>query len=153
MNFKALDRGELVASFGGILLGVSLFLSWYSLGNSHTVLNNCHGPNGSCTGWASLNLVRFLLLIAAVAPVILAYIILRGHALSWPRGELTAVIALVALVTTLFVGVIDKPGSPVDQISVAIGWWLALVASIMILAGSVWRSREGGARRKPPGVL
>jgi hypothetical protein len=153
MNFKALDRGELVASIGGILLGVSLFLSWYSLGNANTVLNDCHGPNGSCTGWAALTVARFLLLIAAIAPVILAYIILRGHALSWPRGELTAVIALAALVITLFVGVIDKPGSPEDQISVAIGWWLALVASLLILAGSVWRSREGGARRKPPGVL
>jgi hypothetical protein len=154
MNFKALDRGELVASIGGILLGVSLFVSWYSLGNANTVLNDCHGPNGSCTGWAALTVVRYLLLIAAVAPVILAYIILRGHALSWPRGELTAVTALVALVTTLFVGVIDKPGSPEDQITVAIGWWLALVAGLLILAGSVWRTREGGgARRKPPGVL
>jgi amino acid transporter len=154
MNFKALDRGELVASIGGILLGVSLFVTWYSLGNANTVLNDCHGPNGSCTGWAALTVVRYLLLIAAVAPVILAYIILRGHALSWPRGELTAVVALVALVTTLFVGVIDKPGSPEDQISVAIGWWLALVAGLLILVGSVWRSREGGgARRKPPGVL
>jgi hypothetical protein len=154
MNFKALDRGELVASIGGILLGVSLFVSWYSLGNANTVLNDCHGPNGSCTGWAALTVVRYLLLIAAVAPVILAYIILRGHALSWPRGELTAVTALVALVTTLFVGVIDKPGSPEDQITVAIGWWLALVAGLLILTGSVWRTREGGgARRKPPGVL
>ena len=153
MNFRALDRGELVAIIGGILLGVSLFLPWYSLGNAHTVLNNCHGPNGSCTGWASLSVVRYILLIAAVAPAILAYIVLRGHALSWPRGELTAVVSLVALVITLFVGVIDKPGSPDDQITVAIGWWLALLASLMILVGAIWRSRESGARRKPPGVL
>lgn len=153
MDFKALDRGELVAIIGGILLGVSLALSWYSLGNANAVLNSCHGPNSSCSGWASLSFVRFLLLIAAVAPAILAYIIVRGHALSWPRGELTAVTALVALTLILFRGVIDKPGSPPDEISVAIGWWLALAAGLMILVGAAWRSQESGARRKPPGVL
>lgn len=153
MHIRDLDRGELVASIGGILLGVSLFLSWYSLGNSNAVLGKCHGPNSTCTGWAALSIIRFLLLIAAVAPAILAYIIIRGHALSWPRGELTAVTALVALTLTLFRGLIDRPGAPPDQISIAIGWWVALVADLMILTGAVWRSKESGARRKPPGVL
>ena len=153
VNFKALDRGEFVACIGGVLLGVSLFLSWYSLGNANAVLNDCRGPDTTCTGWASLSLIRYLLLIAAVAPAILAYVIVRGHALSWPRGELTAVTALVALTLIVFRGVIDRPGAPPEEISIAIGWWIALVAGLMILVGAVWRSQESGARRKPPGVL
>jgi hypothetical protein len=153
MKVKELDRGELVAIAGGILLGVSLFLSWYSLGDRNAVLGSCRGPNTTCTGWAALSILRFLFLIAAVAPLILAYIIVRGHALSWPRGELTAVTALVALIMTLFLGVIDHPGSPPDEISVAIGWWVALAADLLILAGSVFRSKQSGVRRKPPGVL
>ena len=72
MNFKALSRGELLASIGGILLGVSLFISWYSLHNSHAVVGTCHGPNSSCTGWAALTILRYLLLIPALAPAILA---------------------------------------------------------------------------------
>jgi hypothetical protein len=153
MDFKALSRGELVASIGGILLGISLFISWYSLHNRHAAVGTCHGPNSSCTGWAALTILRYLLLIAAVAPAILAWIIVRGHALSWPRGELTAVTALLALTMILFVGVIDKPGSPPEEISVAIGWWLALVAGLLILLGSVWRAQESETRRKPPEVL
>jgi hypothetical protein len=153
MDFKELDRGELIAAVGGVLLGISLFLNWYSLGNSHAVLNDCRGPNGSCTGWASLTIVRFVLLITAVAPAILAYIIIRGHALSWPRGELTAVTALAALTLTIFRGLVDKPGSPPGEISVDVGWGVALVGGLLILAGSIWRSRESTARRKPPGVL
>lgn len=153
MDLEALDRGELVAIIGGILLAVSLLLSWYSLGNANAVLNDCHGPNGSCSGWESLSAIRFLLLITAAAPAVLAYIIIRGHALAWPRGELTAVTALVALTLIVFRGVIDKPGSPPEEISVAIGWWVALFAALMILVGAVWRSQESGARRKPPGVL
>jgi hypothetical protein len=153
VNFKALNRGELIATAGGILLGVSLFLSWYSLGNENAVLGPCHGPNSSCSGWDSLGFARYLLLIAAVAPAILAYIIIRGHALSWPRGELTAVTALVALTITLFRGLIDKPGSPPDEISVDVGWWVALFGCFLILAGAIFRTQESIDLRKPPGVL
>jgi hypothetical protein len=153
MHFKDLDRGELVAIVGGALLGISLFLSWYSLGNDNAQLAGCRGPNSTCTGWEALPILRFMLLIAAVAPAILAYIIIRGHALSWPRGELTAVTAMVALILTLFLGVIDKPGSPRGEITVAIGWWLALIADLLILSGAIWRSQESGAARKPPGIL
>jgi hypothetical protein len=117
------------------------------------VLDGCKGPDTSCTGWGSLPVLRFLLLLAAVAPAILAYIIVRGHALSWPRGELTAVTALVALTATLFVGVLDKPGSPPEEIAISTGWWVAMVGDLLILTGSIWRSKESGARRKPPGVL
>jgi hypothetical protein len=153
MDIKQLDRGELIAVAGGIVLGISLFLSWYTLGNHNAVLNDCKGPNSTCTAWAALTVLRFLLLIAAVAPAILAYIIIRGHALSWPRGELTAVIALTALTFTVFRGVIDRPGTPPGQIGIDIGWWVALVGGFLILIGSIWRSQESAARRKPPGVL
>jgi len=153
MQFKALNRGELIAIAGGILLGISLFLAWYTLGNEHALLNSCKGPNTRCSGWDALSIARYVLLLAAVAPMILAYIILRGHALSWPRGELTAVIALVALTLTIFRGVLDRPGSPPGEIGIAIGWWIALFAGLLILVGSVWRSQESAGRRKPPGVL
>jgi hypothetical protein len=153
MDFKQLDRGELIATVGGIVLGISLFLAWYSLGNENAVLNSCRGPHTSCTGWKALSIVRFLLLLAALAPAILTWIILRGHALSWPRGELTAVTALAALTFTVFRGLIDKPGAPPGEISIDYGWWVALAGGLMILAGSIWRSRESAARRKPPGVL
>jgi hypothetical protein len=153
MNFKALSRGELLATIGGILLLISLFLSWYSLGNTNAVLQSCKGPNTTCTGWAALSVMKYILLVAALAPAILAYIIIRGHALSWPRGEVTAVVAMAALILTIFAGVIDPPGMPKAEISITIGWWVALIADFLILFGSVWRAQESGVRRKPPGVL
>jgi hypothetical protein len=153
MDFRRLDRGEIIATVGGILLAISIFLSWYSLGNNFAHINSCHGPNTHCSGWNALTILRYLLLVAALAPLILAWIIVRGHALSWPRGELTAVTALAALTFTVFRGVIDKPGTPPGQISVAWGWFVALAGGLLILTGSIWRSRETAARRKPPGVL
>jgi hypothetical protein len=153
MHFKELDRGELIAVAGGIVLAISVFLEWYTLANVHAALNSCHGPNGECTGWQALTILRYFLLVTAGAPLILFWIILRGHGLSWPRGELTAIVALFALTFTVFRGVIDKPGSPRGEISVTYGWWIALGAGLLILIGSIWRSQEGAERRKPPGVL
>ena len=152
MHFRQLDRGELVAVLGGAVLGLSVFLAWYTLGDKFTVLGNCRGPDTSCTAWNSLLILRFLLLIAAIAPAILAWIILRGHALSWPRGEMTAIIAIFALGFTVFRGVIDKPGTPPGEIGISIGWWIALVGGVLILVGSVWRTKESMATRKPPGL-
>jgi hypothetical protein len=153
MDLRALNRGELIAIVGGILLGISLFLAWFSLGNQFTELNSCHGPNSSCTGWQSLSFMRYLLLAGAVAPLILAWVIIRGHALTWPRGELTAVVAVIAFVLTVFRGLIDKPGAPADQISIDFGWGVALAGTLLMIAGAVWRSQESAPRRKPPGVL
>ena len=61
MDFKQLDRGEIIAVVGGILLAISIFLAWYTLGNAYTKLNSCHGPNSSCTAWEALTILRFLL--------------------------------------------------------------------------------------------
>jgi hypothetical protein len=153
MDLRALNRGELIAIIGGILLGISLFLAWYSLGNQYTHLNSCRGPNSSCTGWESLSALRYLLLAGALAPLILSWVIARGHALAWPRGELTAVVAVITFVLTLFRGLIDKPGSPNDQITIDFGWGIALAGTLLMIAGAVWRSQETAPRRKPPGVL
>ena len=153
MDLGELDRGELIAALGGVLLAVSLFLGWYTLGNSHTVLNGCRGPGGVCTGWHALEYIHYLLLIAALAPLVLVWIILRGHALGWPRGELTAVVSLCALTLIVFRGMIDKPGYPRGEIGVGIGWFVALAGGLLIFLGAITRTHESNVRRKPPGVL
>jgi len=152
MDFRQLDRGELIAVLGGAILGLSVFLAWYTLGDRYTVLGHCRGPDSSCTAWNSLLILRFLLLIAAVAPAVLAWIILRGHALSWPRGEMTAIIAIAALTFTVFRGVIDKPGTPFGEIGISFGWWIGLVGGALILIGSVARTKESMTTRTPPGL-
>jgi hypothetical protein len=152
MDFRQLDRGELIAVLGGAILGLSVFLAWYTLGDQYTVLGNCRGPDTSCTAWNSLLILRFLLLIAAVAPAVLAWIILRGHALSWPRGEMTAIIAIAALTFTVFRGLVDKPGTPPGEVGITFGWWIGLAGGLLILIGSVARTKESITTRKPPGL-
>jgi hypothetical protein len=153
MNFGNLRRGELIAIVGGAILGVAVFLAWFKLGNEFAHIDQHRGAGVTVSAWQGLQLIRYLLLAAAFAPLILAYIILRDHALSWPRGELTAVVAITALTLVLVRGLIIKPGSPAGEITLDFGWYVALVGSAIMLVGAVTRAGQQSAARKPPGVL
>ena len=71
---------------------------------------------------------------------------IRGHALSWPRGEVTAIVGLTAFVLIAFNGLIDKPQEGVE-ISLSFGYWLALLASIGIFVSGGFRAVESGGGR------
>ncbi len=73
------------------------------------------------SGWTAFPILHWLLLAAAVAPLILAWVILRDHQLSWPRGEMTAVVGMIALVLVLYVGFVDRPGDAVEPDLAQIG--------------------------------
>ena len=98
-------------------------------------------------------MMRFLLLAAAAAPLILAYIIVRDHALSWPRGEMTAVVAIAAFGLIAYNGFVTKPGAPTAEISLQIGFFLAIAGTALMLYGAATRSGETERKRKPPGTI
>ncbi len=149
---KRLTRHELMAMLGGALLGLGLFLKWYEAKNGRAVINAERGPD-TFTGWQVHDIQRYLLLAAALAPFILAYIVLRGHQLSWARGEMTAVVAIAAFGLVLYAGIIDRPGDPSTLIGLKYGWFVALAGTILMLVGSALRASEVERARKPPGVL
>jgi hypothetical protein len=86
---------ELVAMFGGLLLGACLFASWYSAVSPLATLAGETGV-GSYSGWQAHPILRWPLLVMAVAPFVLAYIVVREHQLTSARGELTAVLSIFA---------------------------------------------------------
>jgi uncharacterized membrane protein len=151
MRLDRLSRWEWIAVAGGLLLAVATFLPWYGTSdNPNAVLD---GGRGDFSAWDVHPILRWLMLAAAAAPLILAWIVLRDHELSWPRGEVTAVVAMVALVLVLYQGVVSRPGDPRSEIGLEIGWWLALLGIILMLVGGAARATETERKRKPPGVF
>ena len=149
---KGLTWHELVAIGGGVLLAIGLFLPWYGTDSKLATIGDVRGP-GDFSGWDIHTIQRWLLLGAALAPLILAWIIIRGHALSWARGEMTAVTSIAAFGLIAYSGLIDKPGEPKGLISLKYGWVVALIGVIAMLVGSALRASEVERARKPPGVL
>jgi hypothetical protein len=147
-----LERGEWIAIAGAVLLAVGVFLHWYHLGGSNSTLES-YRSGDSVSAWQAHPIMRWLLLAAAAAPLILAWIIIREHELSWPRGQVTMVVAITALGLIFYQGVIDRPGDPSGDIKLRLGWFVALAGAIFMLVGSVVRQSESEAARKPPGTL
>jgi hypothetical protein len=162
MDTSKLDRSEIIGMAAAAVLVISLFLEWYSLSTDPSVVQRGDDPanwacgvgNTSCSAWDTFPVLSVLLVLAAVAPFILSWIVMRGHALSWPRGELTAIVGLTAFVLIAYNGLVDKPQEGLEM-SLAIGYWLALLASIGIFISGGFRAAEsgGGARRKPPATF
>src|SRR3954452_11852413 len=152
MNFSRLGRGEFLAVLGGVALALSLFLPWYKTNpdNRNAMID---GMRGTVSGWTAFPILHWPLLAAAVAPLILAWVILRDHQLSWPRGEMTAVVGMIAIVLILYVGLVDRPGEPSGQISLKLGWFLAVLACALMIVGGALRASGTERPRKPPGVL
>jgi len=150
---EKLERSEWIAALGGLLLGVCLFAPWYRLDPETGNALLAGVREGTVSGWEAHSFLRWLLLAAALAPWILLYIILRDHELSWPRGELTAVVAIAAFGIIGYIGIIDRPGAPPSEISLAWGWFGALAGSILMAIGGAMRAGGTERPRKPPGVL
>ena len=162
LDASKLDRSEIIGMVAAAILILSLFFPWYSLSTDPAVVQRGTDPgnwacgigDSSCNGWETFPILRWLLLGAAAAPFILSWIVIRGHALSWPRGELTAIVGLTAFVLIAYTGIVDKPQDGLEM-SLGIGYWLALLASIGIFISGGFRAVEsgGGAQRKPPATF
>lgn len=147
-----LGRAELIAAVGGVLLAVGVFVPWYRTDpeNPNAVID---GATGSLSAWEVHPVLRWLLLAAATAPFILAWIVIRGHELSWPRGELTAVVGIAAFGLVAYTGLLDRPGTPSGAIDLALGFLLAFLGSVLMIVGGGMAAGQTERVRKPPGVL
>jgi hypothetical protein len=152
MHLSKLGRGELIAVVGGVLLAIGVFLPWYATAsdNRNAVIN---GARGSFSAWEVHPILRWLLLAAALAPLILAWIVVRDHELSWPRGEFTAVVGVAASGLVLYTGLLARPGEPTSEINLQLGYLVSVIGALAIAAGGAIRAGGSERPRKPPGVL
>jgi hypothetical protein len=161
VDFKKLGRGDIVAASGGLVLFLSLFLDWFKV-KANRPENLCGAGKLHCTGYDTFSLfsaliipgMDLLLTAAAVAPWILVWIVVRGHTLSWPPGEVTMIVGAIAATLILYNGVIDRVGDTREFVSLDIGWYLGLLGALMIVAGgAISQIRRGGVERRPPGTF
>ena len=152
MDLRRITTSEIVAAVGGFLLAIGVFLPWYSP-NQDNRNANVGGVRDAVSAFDAHTILRWLLLAAALAPIILLWIVIRDHELSWPRGEMTAVIGIIAFGLVAYVGIIDRPGEPSGQIGLGIGWFISLLGTILIAVGGSYRASTTERPRKPPGVM
>ena len=158
MDLKKLRMSDFVGFLGAGVLFLSLYLPWF-----HTDCDNPGQPRGcnensrlndgygDFNAWEIFNILDYLFLAACVAPFILAYIIIRGHQLTWRPGEVTMIVGMLVIGLILCNGIIlGKPGDSVE-IGLSYGYLVGIIGGIGIMISGIIRQAEGRIR-KPPGV-
>lgn len=160
MDFSNLKRFELYGLAAAALLVISLFLPWFDLTETPERIQQqawvCGTRDYQCTGWETFPISRWLFVAAAVAPILLAYFIVTHQKGKYPTGEFTMTVGLAVIVLVGFNGLIQKPGGgDIFGVSLAYGYFLALLAGLGLAVGGALRSLEsgGGAQRKPPATF
>ena len=162
VSFKRLHWAEFVGFAGVGVLLASLFMPWFSTScerigpaspegcNPNSTLN---GLRGDFNAFETYQVMDVLLVMACIAPFVLAYLVIRQSELSWRPGEITMIVGMIAAALIWLNGIIlGRPGDSVD-ISLEVGYWVGLVGANLILAGGLVRQALGGRTRKPPGTL
>ena len=169
MDFSRLNPTRtIVGGLASALLALSLFLlPWYTLPGipQREQGSDQYNPDAficgagelECTGFETFPILRWLLLLAALAPPILAWILIRGHKLSWAPGELTMVAGFAAFVLIAYNGLLDRPGQGPAEIgnTLEVGYYVALAAAALIAGTGFTRSVQSGGRkaRSAPGTV
>jgi hypothetical protein len=153
MDFGRLQRGEFIGFAGVGVLLVSLFLPWFET-NPDNANAQINGQTGEFNAFDTYGTLDWLLVAACLAPFILAWIVVRGHKLTWRPGEITMIVGMTAFALILLNGVIlGRPGDPDSEIDIKIGYIVGLIGAAMICAGGIIRQAEGDRARKPPGTI
>jgi hypothetical protein len=152
-----------VAATGGLVLFISMFLKWYGVKAGPPANEDvCGAGKSSCSGFDTFHFFAVLIIPgmdllmvgAAIAPWILVWIVIRGHRLSWPAGEVTMIVGAYSTTLILYNGVVDRVGDTREFVSLGIGWYLALLGALMIVAGgAISQITRGGVERRPPGTF
>lgn len=171
-DIRRIHRAELIGFVGVAILAFALFaLPWFSSScpSAHDAATAAAGCNpnsklklasgelayGSYSGWEVYKYLRWFLLAGLIAPFVLAYIIARGHDLSWRPGEVTMIVGIVLVALILLDGVIlGRPGGNEKnavEIGLEPGYFVAMVGAFLISFGGFQRQAEG-VKPSPPGV-
>src|SRR2546425_2871562 len=136
-----------------------MFVKWFGVDAGPPANENlCGAGKHSCTGYDTFHLfaaaiipgMDLLLTAAAVAPWILVWIVIRGHTLSWPPGEVTMIVVAIAATLILYNGLVDRVGETRQFVSLSTGWYLGILGALMIVGGGALRhSRRGVGQRRP----
>jgi hypothetical protein len=151
-----LTPGEFGGMVAAAILVGSLFLPWFGTSETNT---NSQLDGGAISGGESatafevFSILQWLLIAAATAPFILSWIVARGHKLTWAPGEVTMIVGITAFVLIICNGIIlGRPGDSVD-ISLDIGYFVAILASLGLAACGYLRQAVYTEGKKPPGML
>jgi hypothetical protein len=122
VDLNRVRPSEFVAGFGGLLLGVAMFLPWFEF------------RSGNLDAWSAFTVIELPLGLAAVAGLTLFWLTLTraSPALPVAAGVWTSLLGLIATLCVVL-RVLDHPAGSFDT---CFGVWLGLAGALLVLLGA-----------------
>jgi len=122
IDFNRLRPAELVAGFGGLLLGVAMFLPWFEF------------SSGNLDAWKAFDVIEVPLALAALAGLALFWLTLTRSSPAIPvaAGVWCTLLGLIATLCVAF-RLVDHPAGAFDRCA---GVWLGLAGALLVLVGA-----------------
>src|SRR4029077_18158582 len=133
---------------GGIILIVSLFLSWYgiSVGGAVTGGLDIPGANTTASGWDSLDIGDFVFFVIGLLAILPAALDIFDLELELPVEPGTVLTGLgIVAVLWIILRIIDKPGGDTQgivDISLKFGIFVALIGAALVTFGGFTQRGE-----------
>jgi hypothetical protein len=146
MRFEVtrLRRGEMLAAAAAVVLAVSLFgLPWYGLSGAVQRSAAALGISTTISGWDGLTDLRWLILIAVITALALAFAQGAYRAPAFPSGlsVIASVLGALTSLALIYRVLINVPG-PGDLVGARVGAYLGLVSALALTAGAFLSLRE-----------
>lgn len=144
MDLSRLSRGEKIASVSGLLLFVFMFFKWFGVS-----VDTGFGSVGAAgNAWDTLDLIRFILLLAILAAVGFPLLKASGNDLEIPVPPATIITLLGGLsVLLVLFRIISPPDLGADglvDVGRKLGVFLGLIAAAGIAYGGYTAMQEEG---------
>src|SRR4051812_8862512 len=135
MDLRRVRVWEWLTGLAGVVLLVSLFLPWYSLGGV------------SVTGWESFSVVDLILALAALCAIALPVVAGTQRTAAVPQSFASTIVWV--LVVAAILAVIRLINPPADDVSRDAGVWIAAIAALALVAPDAKSMRD----KRSPGVM
>lgn len=144
MDVSRLRRGEQIAGASGIALLLIMFIfDWFTVEAAGGL-----GPSFGGNAWDTMEIIRFILLITALAAIALAVISATQSKVDMPvaLSAITAGLGILSVVLIIFRIISPPDGGVGDLIDVgrAIGVFLGLIAAAGVAYGGYLAMQEEG---------
>jgi hypothetical protein len=142
VELSRLRTADLVAGVGGVMLLVTLFLTWYSAGGSASFGGREIQVSLNLTAWEAFSITDVILALTALSGIGLALLTAsrRSPALPVAAGVITT--TLGALATLLvFYRILNQPG-PNEFLEVKFGAFLGFLSVLAVAVGGFRAIRD-----------
>ena len=159
MEFARLRLGEVVASVGAFVFLILLFFPWFSISINGGVSDfGSFGIDADISGWDTVGwFVGLIFFVTIVFVLGTAFLQMADRTVALPltAAVISAVLSVISLLFVLF-QFIDKPGYGADgafglSVDPTIWYFVAILTTLAMIAGSWMSMREDGATQQFPG--